>query len=77
MPIFIPQPNGSAYTNVQRLNDELFIAQRGDQRKATWYLLKLGTEWVRRSLRTTDLKAARTRAYKAFQVWQIVSHRVV
>lgn len=70
MPNSLPQSNGSAYTNVQRLNDELLIAQRGDQRKATWYLLKLGTEWVRRSLQTTDLKAARARAYEAFRVWQ-------
>ena len=62
--------NTSAYTNVQRLNDELLIAQRGDQRKATWYLHKLGAEWVRRSLRTTDLKIARARAYEAFRVWQ-------
>ena len=66
----MPNYNTSAYTNVQRLNDELLIAQRGDQRKATWYLLKLGTEWVRRSLRTTDLRNGRARAYEAFRVWQ-------
>ena len=67
MPNAILPSNTSAYANVQRLNDELLIAQRGDQRKATWYLLKLGPEWVRRSLRTTDLKAARARAYEAFR----------
>src|SRR5687768_2591070 len=60
---------GAAYTNVQRLNDDLQIAQRTDQRKGTWYLHKLGTKWVRRSLGTDDLKAARARAFEAHRVW--------
>ena len=63
-------PTTSAYTNVQRLNDDLLIAQRADQLKATWYLHKLGPAWVRRSLRTIDLKMARARAFEAFRVWQ-------
>lgn len=66
----MPSPNAPAYTNVHRLNDELLIAQRADQLKSTRYLHKLGTEWIRRSLRTTDLKTARARAYEAFRVWQ-------
>ena len=70
----MPNPNipanKSAYTNVQSLNDELLIAQRTDQLKPTWYLHKLGAEWVRRSLRTTDLETARARADEAFRVWQ-------
>ncbi|MES2120487.1 MAG: tyrosine-type recombinase/integrase [Pseudomonadota bacterium] len=51
------------------MNDDLLIAQRSDQRKATWYLLKLGNKWVRRSLGTGDLKAARAKAYEAARVW--------
>jgi len=60
---------GAAYTNVHRLNDDLLIAQRSDQRKATWYLLKLGNKWVRRSLGTDDQKAARAKAYEAARLW--------
>lgn len=69
MPQTAHRSGGAAYTNVQRLNDDLLIAQRSDQRKATWYLLKLGCKWVRRSLGTSDLKAARAKAYEAARVW--------
>jgi integrase len=69
MPQASHRSDGAAYTTVQRLNDDLLIAQRSDQRKATWYLLKLGNKWVRRSLGTSDLKAARAKAYEAARVW--------
>jgi integrase len=69
MPQTSHRSGGAAYTNVQPLNDDLLIAQRSDQRKATWYLLKLGNRWVRRSLGTVDLKAARAKAYEAARVW--------
>ena len=69
MPQTSHRSGGAAYTTVQRLNDDLLIAQRSDQRKATWYLLKLGNKWVRRSLGTSDLKAARAKAYEAARVW--------
>src|SRR5690348_7744354 len=69
MPQTSHRSGGAAYTNVQRLNDDLLIAQRSDQRKATWYLLKLDNKWVRRSLGTSDLKAARAKAYEAARVW--------
>lgn len=60
---------GAAYTNAQRLNDDLQIAQRTDQRKGTWYLHKLGKKWVKRSLGTYDLKVARAKAFEAYRVW--------
>ena len=70
MPRASGRSDGAAYTNVQRLNDDLLIAQRTDQRKGTWYLHKLGRKWVRRSLNTDDVKLARSRAYEAYRVWQ-------
>ena len=70
MPRSSTRPDEAAYTNVQRLNDDLFIAQRADQRRGTWYLQKLGRKWVRRSLGTTDIKVARGKAYEAYRVWQ-------
>lgn len=69
MPLTAHRSGGAAYTNVHHLNDDLLIALRSDQRKATWYLLKLGNKWVRRSLGTSDLKAARAKAYEADRVW--------
>jgi integrase len=59
-----------AYSNVLVLNDDLQIAQRTDQQRGTWYLHRLGSKWVRRSLATTDLKTARGLAFAAYQVWQ-------
>lgn len=69
MPQTAHRSGGAAYTNVHHLNDDLLIALRSDQRKATWYLLKLGNKWVRRSLGTSDLKTARAKAYEAARVW--------
>jgi integrase len=74
MPRTSNRSDGAAYTNVQRLNDDLLIAQRTDQRKGTWYLHKLGRKWVRRSLNTDDMKLARSRAYEAYRVWQDDPH---
>jgi integrase len=74
MPRGSGRSDGAAYTNVQRLNDDLLIAQRTDQRKGTWYLHKLGPKWVRRSLNTEDVKLARSRAFDAYRIWQDDPH---
>lgn len=61
--------SGAAYTNIQRLNDDLQIAQRADQRKGTWYLHRLGPKWIRRSLGTSDIREARAKAFEAHRLW--------
>lgn len=82
MPRTLTRSDGAAYTNVLRVNDDLLIAQRADQRKGTWYLHKLGRKWVRRSLNAEDVKlarsrvyeASRSRVYEAYRVWQDDPH---
>ena len=64
------RPQG-AYTNVQAIGDDLWIAQRGAQRKPTWYLYKLGRIWPQRSLNTTDRMVAIKLATQAWQAYQI------
>lgn len=69
MPIASRNSGGAAYTNIQRLNDDLQIAQRADQRKGTWYLHRLGPMWIRRSLGTSDIREARAKAFEAHRLW--------
>ncbi len=68
-----PPPKGiypSVFNNVVKVLDDLWIAQRGTQRKATWYLYKIGKRFVQRSLGTTDKAKALGLALAAYQAYQ-------
>ncbi len=58
-----------AYTNIKVLTDELWIAQRSVQRKPTWYLYKVGNNFIPRSLKTSSEKEARDKAFQAYAAY--------
>ena len=51
-----------AYTNIKKLTDELWIAQRSAQQKPTWYLYKVGLNFTPRSLKTKREDEAKSKA---------------
>ncbi len=65
------QNNTTAFNGIVKILDDLWIAHRGTQRKPTWYLYKIGTRFVQRSLGTTDKAKALSLALAAYQEYQI------
>lgn len=61
-----PRSSLPVFINIVHINDDLWIAHRADQKRPTWYLLKLGRHWPRRSLKTTDQAQARREALKLY-----------
>ena len=59
------------YNNIIQILDDLWIAQRGAQKKPTWYLYKVGTRFLQRSLGTTDKAKALSLALAAYQAFQV------
>ena len=43
-----------AYDNIINVTDEVQIGQRASTRRGNWYLVKLGNQFPRLSLKTTD-----------------------
>ncbi len=63
--------NANSFNDVIRVLDDLWIAHRARQQKPTWYLYKIGTRFVQRSLGTTDKAKALSLALAAYQEYQI------
>ncbi len=62
-------PSSATYDNIVRITEDVWIAQRTAQKTPTWYLLKMGSQWVRRSLGTQDQRQAKALALKGYQAW--------
>ena len=58
-----------AYTDIVNVTDEVQIGHRASTRRANWYLVKVGNQFPRLSLRTTDRREATALALKAYQAW--------
>ena len=63
--------NSTAFNGIIKILDDLWIAHRGTQRKPTWYLYKIGTRFVQRSLGTTDKAKALSLALAAYQEYHV------
>ncbi len=58
-----------SYSNIKKLTDDLWIAQRSAQQKPTWYLYKIGRNFTPRSLKTKKEDEARTKAFQIYAAY--------
>ena len=63
------QNSARAYDNIVNVTDEVQIGQRTSTRRGNWYLVKLGNQFPRLSLKTTDQRQARGLALRAYPAW--------
>jgi hypothetical protein len=63
------QNSARAYDNIVNVTDEVQIGQRTSTRRGNWYLVKLGNQFPRLSLKTTDQRQARGLALRAYHAW--------
>lgn len=61
--------SGPAYTDVTQVAEKAQIARRAAVKDPVWYLHKLGDDWPRLSLRTTDKKVAVDKAMQMYMAW--------
>jgi hypothetical protein len=67
----MPRVTGTARVsdNIVNVTDEVQIGKRMSTQGGNWYLVKVGNQFPRLSLRTTDQRLAMRPALRAYEAW--------